>query len=557
MNQILSSIPIVIKDQHTLLNRIAEGYQSIEKVLMEYIDNSLDSAEIIFDEDTKRYGRDISITVAIDRKNNTVSIRDNCEGMDKITVGGLANKVNESGKPAQARAWVTGRFGLGIHAFRLVAQALEVTSQCKGAEPTAIVIDKDRREAELFKPTAVGLTPSGTLVQLCGVEKTRLKHLNPVELAKEIEIYFEGFLWRNLKIIVVDGDTSYACEPYDYEKLKGIEINEVITTWNAGKTRIIKPTERGIIVHLKICTEEGNNRAPYFACKGRRISYIPQLDSFIAKTEHRRKVWGHHLLTGYIEVQDNLEPVITRDDFAGGTGRQQNRTGIYEEVVKLEDKIHDAIEAVNNSKSDESFRNLASRLTDILSDLAKEEELNLRYQQNGDKNKKGEKEPITPDPNGLDYKVDKKIIYDGPGPIHPNPHKEIINAISDPDGSVEGTKIEKEKQGIRIEFSQLPSPLRTHYGDSVITIFVKHKDFQDRKGDTQLAELGSMKITARLANYLAAIISSEFKEVFYQQKHIEPPRADILNQQIDFIFKMEDRMKDFIDKPLQSIGIIK
>ena len=133
----------------------------------------------------------------------------------------------------------------------------------------------------------------------------------------------------------------------------------------------------------------------------------------------------------------------------------------------------------------------------------------------------------------------------------------IIRGNEDQKGKKQGIKVERQKQGIRIEFSTLPSPDRSHYGDGEIIIFTSHPDFESRKGLTQQAELGSMKITARLANYLAAVISSEFKEIFYKQKRLEPDRKAVLKEQIDFIFRFEERMKEFIDQPLHSIGKFK
>ena len=50
---------------------------------------------------------------------------------------------------------------------------------------------------------------------------------------------------------------------------------------------------------------------------------------------------------------------------------------------------------------------------------------------------------------------------------------------------------------------------------------------------------------------------SEFKEIFYKQKRLEPDRKAVLEEQIDFIFKFEERMKEFIDQPLHSIGKLK
>ena len=109
---------------------------------------------------------------------------------------------------------------------------------------------------------------------------------------------------------------------------------------------------------------------------------------------------------------------------------------------------------------------------------------------------------------------------------------------------------------MQIEFMSMESEERATYSDGVIYIFTDHHDFQVRAGRTHGGELASMKITARLANYLAAIISSKYKEQFYQQKKLEPERDKVLNEQIDFIFRFENLMQEFIDQRLDKIGEI-
>lgn len=554
MHKIIKEIPINIKHQHRLLNLLSEGYGSLSKALMEYIDNAFDSAEDFYNEKTEQYTREVNIEILINRTKNEIIVRDNCEGMNFEIICGLANSINESEKKRreQKRAWVNGQFGLGAHAFRFFAQELRVTSQQKDSKEYSISIDRDKENANLIQPPVAVFDPSGTLVELCEVDKYEMRHLNPADLKKDIEVYFEMLLRRNVQIKITDENIDYICQPFNYDELSGLEIHKIINSWYEGKIHHVVREDKGIMVNLKICMEK-IDRPPFFSRKGRRINYISRLESFIRKTEHRQKVWEHYYLTGYIEVQDNLEPVITRDDFAGGKGMQQKRTGIYNEIVKVEDAIYAAIQTINKDKSDESLRSLASQLTDILSRLAKEEEMNLNYQNAGNKLKKKDKEEIILDPNSNEeYGVRKK----GPGGEGPNEsdQQEIVKGKRDPKSNIGGTRIEKQKQGVKIEFSTLPSDERSHYGDGVITVFTSHKDFQDRKGSTHQAELGSMKVTARLANYLAAVISSEFKEIFYQQKKLEPSRKLILNEQIDFIFRLEDRMKDFIDKPLHSIG---
>lgn len=556
MRKVIKDIPINIKNQYQLLNYLSEGYKSLSKALMEYIDNSFDSAEDFFDDKKRVYKRGVLVDILIDREKNEILIQDNCEGMNREVLEGLANSINESEKKRreQKRAWVNGQFGLGAHAFRFFAQELVVTTKEKESWLLSISIDRDKPVAQQVEAGDVSFDPSGTLVEISGVDKYQMKHLNAEELKKDIETYFEMLLRRNVQIKIFDGDKEYICEPFDYDQLSGQEIKKIINGWKEGSASVKVMEENGIMVNLKVCTEKVD-RPPFFSRKGRRINFISHLESFIRRTEHRKKVWENFYLTGYIEVQDNLEPVVTRDDFLGGRGHQQRRTGIYEEIVKLEDEIYSAIEIVNKDKSDKSLKNLASALTDLLSKIAREEEVKLRYQSQGKDKKDKNKIKFDVNDNGIDeFKVSGGTGF---GPVHPSHGKNIVKGVENSEGEKEGTKIEKQKQGIRIEFSTLPSEDRSHYGDGEIIIFTSHPDFEARKGSTQQAELGSMKITARLANYLAAVISSEFKEIFYKQKKLEPDRKAILQEQIDFIFRFEERMKEFIDQPLHSIGKLK
>lgn len=551
----IKQIPISIKNQHNLLNLLSEGYKTLSKALMEYIDNAFDSAEEFYDFKTRKYVRDVRIKIIIERRENKITILDNCNGMDQNIIEGLANSINESEKRRreQKRAWINGQFGLGAHAYRFFAQNLVVTSKKSNGQIVSISIDKDSPEASLIDRQDDHFPSNGTLVELEGIDKHQMKNLNIIDLKKDVEVYFEMLLRRNAFISIKDGSDEHLCQPFDYSELDGFEIKKVINKWREGRSGMVEvPEEQGINVFLKVCTEKVD-RPPFFARKGRRINYIANTASFISKTEHRKKVWENYFLTGYIEVQENLEPVLARDDFAGGKGRSQIRTGIYDEIVKLEDEIYKAIEAVNQDKHEKSLQKLASALTEILSRLVKREELRLKYD-TIDYTQVGKLEKIEPNlQSPEEYKVKKKRDHTGDGPIE-NPATQIIKADPNNKSELEGKKIERQRQGVKIDFSNLPSASRSHYGDGVMTIFTNHIDFKNRIGLTHRAELGQIKITARLAGYLAAVISSEYKEIYYQQKKLEPSRKSVLDEQLSFICEFEEELKVLINQPLDAIG---
>ncbi len=549
--QILEEIPIVIKEQHTLLNLLAQGYKSLSKALMEYIDNSFDSADDFYKSQSGLYDRTVKILIKIDRKNHKITIKDNCEGMNVDILKGLANSINDSNKKRreQKRPWVNGQFGLGAHAFRFFSQKLIVTTKQKETNQISILIDRDQPNAQVLQLEGQNLGQCGTFVELSEVEASEMKNLNPDDLKRDIEIYFEMLLRRNVEIKLIEDDKQAICNPFDYEKVEGITIQKEINTWRYGSGTQTTPNGAGISVNLKVCAYK-IDRPPFFSRKGRRINYIAKVDSFINKTLHRKKVWENYYLTGYIEIGDNLEPVITRDDFMGGKGYSLVRSGIYEEIVKLEDLIHDAIETINKDRSDENLKSLASVLTEFLSEIAKEEEIKLRYEEKSGDGKVGEWQKVTPNDNSTD-----KYIVGRRRKGHTHTDKQVlVNAIPDNNSNLFGKKVEGDKQGIRIEFSTLPvnnTEKRTVYGDGVITIFTAHPDFVNRRGGNDLEQT---RITPRLANYLAAIISSEYKEIFYHTKKLEPERKAVLDEQIEFIFRFEEKLKNFINMPLDAIG---
>jgi len=75
-------VKLHISQPALLLNRIAQRYSRLSRILMEYVDNSLDDAESLFDRVQNRYRRPISISVELTSKPHEVRVVDNCHGMD-------------------------------------------------------------------------------------------------------------------------------------------------------------------------------------------------------------------------------------------------------------------------------------------------------------------------------------------------------------------------------------------------------------------------------------------------------------------------------------------
>jgi len=254
-----------------LLNHIAQRYTRTSRIIMEYVDNSLDDAEALYKENTKSYSRSINILVEINRQKETeensqqletkdklnsmsgtqeksedtvapktvkvskkkapkqqekwiteVTVTDNCRGMSNAILNRLIMNVGESSK--RHSKFTNGHFGFGVHAFRACAKNIEFKTKASGTKTFGLKMDRDN---EYFsKPKYVkheGVqTPTGTIVRVSNFDNTWSEQLEPKEIIKEIQYHFSGLLEReNLTIAVrnVVKDSKTICKPFLYQSM--------------------------------------------------------------------------------------------------------------------------------------------------------------------------------------------------------------------------------------------------------------------------------------------------------------------------------------------------
>jgi HSP90 family molecular chaperone len=118
-----------ISDPASLLNEVARRYGSSERILMEYIDNALDDAEILYLDNAEAYPFEVCIEIIIDRHQRYVTVRDNCRGMEREDLERIVGKVGESKK--RGITWINGRFGFGVHAFRAAVESIRFRTKNK------------------------------------------------------------------------------------------------------------------------------------------------------------------------------------------------------------------------------------------------------------------------------------------------------------------------------------------------------------------------------------------------------------------------------------------
>jgi len=334
--------------------------------------------------------------------------------------------------------------------------------------------------------------------------------------------------------------------------------------------------DQPIRIYLKLAENEKLDRFPIIVKSGRRIEEIKSLKSF--KTRHRSDIWGHPKLTGYVDVGDFLDPNIARVGFRN-TSKSK---AFYDTLLNIEAEILEYINIVNEDQSDKHYNKLEDHLNDILSKLARVDNMNFRkqYMAGDDVELSGggigtEKEII--EGGGKDFGTDSSISGNGKGfgsnegdgfgfgdldTFSNDPGKDkgdgASNEISEfmDDDNFKGK--EKKRSGFNIKLVKRDPDkdlndqlVRSQIIGSVIEIYTKHPEFVSR---VETKRNGEEKISQRLITYLAGEITVHYKDAFYEKNKINTQYGkELLEQLVSFIYSFEDMLKDLKDKNLSEL----
>lgn len=557
---------IKIKVSPRIVGNIAKIYQSTSRIFMEYVDNSLDSAESLYENNKRSYPYNVKINVIIDSVNKTVTFQDNCIGMNEENLLRIVENIGNSNK--RLNFATNGQFGFGIHAYAACANKMEViTSTLNSDSALKIKIDRSAYTEEGIIPDITEISKeellfeSGTIVKLSNFDSVWWKEITPLEIKNEIEKHFEQLIAREkLQIKIFLNEEEEICQPFNYDSFLGTKIEkEIFEFENHGVvTNLTSP----IKIFLKITEDIIPNKRPIFMNKGRRIEEVQAIKSFRARSKYRTGLWAHNNLTGYIEVKGLLSPTLPRDDFERGVNRQM----IYQEILKIEDEINEALQAINKRSENSNMNKLEDLLSSALSKLARQDY--LRFKTNltpgGDKNYEE-----LPGSN-LFLKNILKAFHPTPKPgpnPDPTPHSEILPVTStNTDTNLKGK--EGKKSGFNVEFSDREQKkadgtvMRSDFIDGgAIIIYKSHPDFQERVKRTYQGEL---KITERLVSYLASEIAIQYKDKFFSVRGKQPEVQAIMNSRkdlfvdiINFSYQFESLLQPFVGKnllTLESVG---
>jgi len=581
-------MPIKLHISPRLVKSVSSLYNDPNRIFMEYIDNSLDSAEHWFSDEAGGYTRPIHITLKLEganKKEGKVTIADNCFGITNFKK--VVQSIGDSDKKAQG--FTNGQFGYGIYSFMAACEKLEVLSKVDNEDALYIPIfrcqfDEARQEDVQFpdpKITKDFPFHSGSVIILSEFDQISWRQINIEELKSEVEKHFELLLRRkNLSIKIIDSDRSiYPCLAFDYETFEGEIYEDYVTDFitKDGRSKGSKITIKAVTpvhVFLKMTKGLTINRPPVFISKGRRICEIKDVKSFNSK--HKSDIWSHPNVTGFIDLKDLLGPTIARNDF-----RNNNQSkALYNTLYELEEFILEFVKKANIKSEERHYQQLEDVLNKALSKLARIDSMNYRtdYVKGGDINLKqdglgveyeegmGGKDFSTDDMNGggegdVGAEKDEGI---GPGAKKGDiPNNEVggdkIRNEEQFDDSSSQAK-ERKKSGFNIRISDTEPQIDSESGKakrslligSEIIIYKKHPDFQER---AKFTRQGEAKISERLITYLAGEITVHYKDKYYNKLQEGQPEYNI-NMFIglmEFVYQFEDMLTPLAGKNLSDL----
>ncbi len=562
-----------------IIPNISTLYNDVNRIFLEYIDNSLDSAESFYDPVEKEYSKHIKISVRIEGrtyKDSRVIIKDNCNGINNFRK--VVESIGNSDKKADFTT--NGQFGYGIYSFMATCDYLKIISKEKGNHAFEIPIKKHQFDADHQKdvrfpePEITSFEgQSGTQIILEKFSKDAWRQVKSEEIKCEIEKHFEMLIRRgNISISVMKNNKKYECVPFDYEKYADDKFIDKITSieYISGrkyqKKRIINLIKDPIEIYLYITRGKVINRAPVFVVNGRRIAEIKDIKSF--KSRHKGDLWNHPNITGFIDLKQWIEPTIARTDFRNC----DNTKAVFNELYVLEDVIIDEIKNINKTKANKHYRKLEDCLNSILKKLAKKDKLKFINEKkqhrigksigsigsqiidneeienvNISKIYNTELENKNKENNDTNYGDE---TGDSAG-TESGGDKPFLNVINK-----QGNKSGKLIAGFNIIISEKEpdenvdgESIRSEIIEGSIIIYRKHPEFENR---VTMSRKGEVRISERLIMYLVSEIAIHYKDKYYSTYGEPEYSKQIFNEFIEFIYEFENELKEFAGKNLSS-----
>lgn len=549
-----------------IIQSISGLYSDPNRVLLEFIDNSIDSAEKYFDASLDSYTRPIKILLEIfgdTHKDARVVISDNCEGITNLR--SIVQSFGNSRKRGHAET--NGQFGFGMCSFLASCEKLEIVTKTEAGKTEKIAISKDHFDVDQHEDFLFSdieyvdnfPTKSGSVITLSIFNKNSWKSLDIDLIKSEIEKHFELLLNRkNLEIELIDRDNRCLCLPFDYSQYEGGLIDKSFDTVDNESN-----SKSSIRLFIKVTKGKDIKKRPVFIIKGRRINEICEIKSF--KSTYKSDIWNHPNVTGYLDLGSYIEPDISRTSFAAKQKEKENF--LFDTLISAESEILDLIREGNEQSQEKHYQQLEDMLSKALSKIARIDSMNFRTEyvsgrdvnlQNGAVGGVGSFFPPTSsEPNSPNDGIDNENGANnspsdqlgGNNSLNKEDHNPFDDA--DPQGA------ERKKSGFNIRISDLEPNIDAETGEQIksrllgntIEIFKKHPEFEKRVDHFRG---GEAKVSQRLVTYLAGEITVHYKDRYYMKSGQPEYNKKMFESLVDSIYLFEDLLKDAVNKNLST-----
>lgn len=350
--KVVGTVKLHIANQARIVNQIAGTYKDVYRALMEYVDNSADSAAI--DSDRPRHLR-----IYVDTREREVVFEDDCCGMSPSSLAGLLGSIGTSTKAHLP--WVNGEFGFGVHAFRAFARYADFVSRANDSVTCSITIDREADENTEVPiseaDSRVIKSPTGTRIRVYGFRPGVFKGPRFANsLQREVEEHFGDVIESGiLEVTIIDTRVGSfdACRSIDLTALPGTPVQE-------DKPVEVSGVVKNLDVSIKLVEGKPIHHPIVLTRNGRRILPVGEIRSFrefLRAKDRLPDVWAHPQLTGRIEIGDIAQPNITRDDLQSGDGRD----ALFEALAEIQTELEGAV-AASESKHRERELESASKV---------------------------------------------------------------------------------------------------------------------------------------------------------------------------------------------------
>lgn len=540
----------------------AQIYTDQYRVIMEYIDNSIDAAEDYYDSESNSYSKEIQISIvkSNSKKNPEIMIADNCTGM-KITPD-TPLTIFRSAKKNDIRT--NGMFGFGLFSCFSLCNCLTVTTKLSNSEsnhsfkitPQTFKVQSDQElEIDIRCNNTNGeIKSSGTVITLADFNPGVYEDIDFKRLKEEIEIHFELIISRNnIKITLNDSaEGLQICKQFLYASFCEKPFTTTIKKLHKTNSKRYKTksfydiSKTPVKIFLVAAKDTILNRNPFFVINGRRVIEISKVDQF--RTKNKLSIWSRSNVTGFIDVTGVLEPIPSRKDFK----KTELSKAFFHTLSYLEKEIKEYIESESRLHLPGRFSKLESMLNKQIqnflsrfnrnnnySDLQSFKEYKIQsYSENiatesnaseTSESKSAKKSKSSKDNTAVKNKRKRNKYVFIKFPVDEFHSDEVIKSLkikidnsNDPDKSIDGHKF------------------RSVFLDGAIIIFQKHDEFQKR---LHHSSKGYFEINDKLIHYIALEIITHLQKMTF--KTTGERNEMIFENFVSLILEFEDELKNF------------